>query len=156
MSKMDPPFSELAQDKTAEAAMTAKIQRFPNALRVLVVEDEAMIAMLLAEVLGELGYEVCATEATEAGAVAAAARHQPDLMIVDDGLRRGNGIAAVEQITRSGFIPHVFVTGKSLRDQSLCPSAVVIQKPFTIAELVWGIKRALAVGETRQAGPQDS
>ena len=73
-----------------------------------------MIAMLLAEVLRELGHEVCATEATEAGAVAAAARHKPDLMIVDDELRQGSGISAVEQITRSGFIPHVFVTGNSL------------------------------------------
>jgi two-component system, response regulator PdtaR len=115
MSKMNPPLSELTQVETAKTTLTAKTQRPPNALRVLIVEDEAMIAMLLAEVLTGLGHEVCATEATEAGAVAAAARHQPELMIVDDELRRGNGIAAVEQITRSGFIPHVFVTGKSLR-----------------------------------------
>jgi two-component system, response regulator PdtaR len=115
MSKMNPPLSELTQVETAKTTMTAKTQRPPNALRVLIVEDEAMIAMLLAEVLTGLGHEVCATEATEAGAVAAAARHQPELMIVDDELRRGNGIAAVEQITRSGFIPPVFVTGKSLR-----------------------------------------
>jgi CheY-like chemotaxis protein len=101
-----------------------------------------------------LGHEVCATEATEAGAVAAAARHKPDLMIMDDELRQGSGISAVEQITRSGFIPHVFVTGKSLTDQSLSPSAVVIQKPFTIPELAWGIKRALAVTDIRPANPQ--
>jgi hypothetical protein len=66
-------------------------------------------------------------------------------MIVDNELRKGSGISAVEQIIRSGFIPHLFVTGKSLRDRSLSPSAVVIQKPFTIPELVWGIKRAIAV-----------
>jgi two-component system, response regulator PdtaR len=156
MSKMNPPLSELTQVETAKTTMTAKTQRPPNALRVLIVEDEAMIAMLLAEVLTGLGHEVYATEATEAGAVAAAARHQPELMIVDDELRRGNGIAAVEQITRSGFIPHVFVTGKSLRDRSLNPSVVVIQKPFTIPELVWGIKRALAVTDFRPADPQAS
>ena len=156
MSKMNPPFSELPQAKTAETAMTARTQRSPNALRVLVVEDEAMIAMLLAEVLTELGHTVCATEATEAGAVAAAARHQPDLMLVDDELRVGSGIAAVEQITRSGIIPHVFVTGDSLLGRSLSPGTVVIQKPFTIPELVWGIKRALTVGEMRRADPQDS
>jgi DNA-binding response OmpR family regulator len=109
------------------------------------MEDEAMIAMLLAEVLRELGHEVCATEATEAGAIAAAARHKPDLMIVDEELRQGSGISAVERITRSGFIPHVFVTGNSLRDRSLSPSAVAVQKPFTISELTWAIKRALAV-----------
>jgi CheY-like chemotaxis protein len=151
MSKMDAPTSKSVRIETAN---TAETQRTPKALRVLIVEDEAMIAMLLAEVLMELGHTVCATEATEAGAVAAAARHKPDLMIVDDELRRGSGIAAVEQITRSGFIPHVFVTGQSLRDQSLSPSAVVIQKPFTIPELVSGIERALAVTDIRPANPQ--
>jgi two-component system, response regulator PdtaR len=151
MSKMDAPTSKFIQIKTAKAAET---QGTMKALRVLVVEDEAMIAMLLAEVLRELGHEVCATEATEAGAVAAAARHKPDLMIVDDELRKGSGIAAVEQITRSGLIPHVFVSGKSLTDRSLSPSAVLIQKPFTIPELVWGIKRALAVTDIRPANPQ--
>jgi CheY-like chemotaxis protein len=148
---MDAPTSKIIQIKTAKAAET---QGTMKALRVLVVEDEAVIAMLLAEVLRELGHEVCATETTEAGAVAAAARHKPDLMIVDDELRRGSGIAAVEQITRSGFIPHVFVTGQSLTDRSLSPSAVLIQKPFTIPELVWGIKRALAVTDIRPANPQ--
>ena len=58
------------------------------------------------------------------------------------------------EITRSGFIPHVFVSGESLRDRSLSPSAVMIQKPFTIAELVWAIKRALAVTGTHPANPQ--
>ena len=148
MSKMDYPTYKFIQIKAAETQGTMK------ALRVLVVEDEAMIAMLLAEVLRELGHEVCATESTEAGAVAAAARHKPDLMIMDDELRQGSGISAVEQITRSGFIPHVFVTGRSLTDQSLSPSAVVIQKPFTIPELAWGIKRALAVTDIRPANPQ--
>jgi CheY-like chemotaxis protein len=140
----------------SKTAITVKTQRPPNTLRVLVVEDEAMIAMLLAEVLRELGRTVCATEATEAGAVAAAARHQPDLMIVDDELRQGSGIAAVEQITRPGIIPHVFVTGDSLIGRLLSQGTVVIQKPFTIPELVWGIERALTVGDFRRADPQDS
>jgi two-component system, response regulator PdtaR len=134
---MNPPLSELTQVETAKTTMTAKTQRPPNALRVLIVEDEAMIAMLLAEVLTGLGHEVYATEATEAGAVAAAARHQPELMIVDDELRRGNGIAAVEQITRSGFIPHVFVTGKSLRacltrstSHTVVSRSIILSKTF--------------------------
>ncbi len=31
-------------------------------LRVLIMEDEPIIAMLLSEVLGEMGHEVCGTE----------------------------------------------------------------------------------------------
>ena len=37
-----------------------------KALRVMVVEDDGMIAMLLAEVLTGMGHDVCAIEATEA------------------------------------------------------------------------------------------
>ena len=81
MSTMDALTSKAIQIETAK---TIETERPAKALRVLIVEDEAMIAMMLAEVLRELGHEVCATEATEAGAVAAAARHKPDLMIVDD------------------------------------------------------------------------
>jgi len=69
-------------------------------LNVLVVEDDAMIAELLAEVIADLGHVVCGIEATEEGAVAAAARCKPDLMIVDAQLGLGSGVDAVETITR--------------------------------------------------------
>jgi two-component system, response regulator PdtaR len=151
MPTMNAPFSEVIRIKTANAAET---QRTTNAQRVLIVEDEAMIAMLLAEVLTELGHEICATEATEAGAIAAAAQHHPDLMIVDEWLRQGSGISAVEKIIRSGFIPHIFVTGDSLNDRMLNPGAVVLQKPFILSELVWAIKSALATTGTIPADPQ--
>ena len=44
-----------------------------KALRVLVVEDDALIAMLLSELLAGMGHDVCATAASEADAVIAAA-----------------------------------------------------------------------------------
>jgi DNA-binding response OmpR family regulator len=118
--------------------------RAGGTLRVLIVEDEAMIAMLLAEVLREMGHEVCAIAPTEDAAVAAAVRHKPDLMIVDEWLRQGSGISAVAEINRSGYIPHVFVTGDPLITQSLAPGTIAIQKPFTMSELVKAVKSALA------------
>lgn len=113
------------------------------ALRVLLVEDEAIIAMLLAEVLGGMGYEVCAIEATEADAVAAAVRCRPDLMIVDARLGAGSGVSAVETILRAGPVPHVFVSGDSSSVHALRPDAVVMQKPFREADLARAIQRAL-------------
>jgi DNA-binding response OmpR family regulator len=68
-----------------------------KALRVLVVEDDALIAMLLSELLAGMGHDVCATAASEAEAVIAAIRYDPDLMIVDAGLGRGSGVSAVER-----------------------------------------------------------
>src|SRR4051795_4858973 len=104
-------------------------------LRVLLVEDEAMIAMLLAEVIDQMGHVVCAVATTEDDAIAAGVRYQPDLMIVDEVLRKGSGVSAVREILRSGPVPHVFVSGESLDDETLSPSAVVISKPFSISEL---------------------
>jgi len=69
-----------------------------NALRTLVVEDDAMIAGLLAETLEGLGHGVCAVETNVARAVPAASRWRPDLMIVDVGLGEASGIAAVKEI----------------------------------------------------------
>jgi DNA-binding response OmpR family regulator len=74
-----------------------------KALRVLVVEDDALIAMLLGEMFPSMGHDVCATAATEAEAVSAATRYHPDLMIVDAGLGRGSGVSAMEEILRAGL-----------------------------------------------------
>ena len=114
-----------------------------KALRVLVVEDEMLIGMLLADTLVAMGHDVCAVEATEAGAVAAAARCNPDLMIVDARLCQGSGVSAVEEILRTGWIPHVFVSGETTTIQALRPGAIVIQKPFRDIDLNRAIQRAL-------------
>ena len=120
-----------------------------KALRILVVEDDVTIGGLLAETLEDLGHVVCGVETNAANAVAAAARHRPDLMIVDVGLGEASGIAAVKEILRSGFVPHVFATGDTLRDLSLGPDAVLIQKPFRGPDIVHAIERALAAKPPR-------
>jgi len=115
-----------------------------EALSVLVVEDDAIIAELLADVIAELGHVVCAIEATENGAVAAAVRHKPDLMIVDAQLGYGSGVAAVETIIQAGPVPHLFVSGNIAKILALKPNAVALQKPYTEAALVSAMRRALA------------
>jgi len=112
-------------------------------LEVLIVEDEPLIAGLLADILEEMGHHVCAVESTEAGAVAAALKWRPQLMIVDAGLARGNGITAVETILQAGFVPHIFVSGDRLAGGDLDPRAVVLQKPFHESELAAAIARTL-------------
>jgi len=114
-----------------------------KALRVLVIEDDALIGMLLAEMLEGMGHDVCAIEPTEAGAVRAAIRCRPDMMIVDARLGDGSGVSAVEKILRAGPAPHVFVTGDPKGVLALRPDAVVIQKPFRELDLARAIQRAL-------------
>jgi two-component system, response regulator PdtaR len=115
-----------------------------NALRTLIVEDDAMIAGLLAETLEGLGHGVCAVETNVARAVAAASRWRPDLMIVDVGLGEASGIAAVKEILSSSFVPYVFVTGSALSGLSMGPDTVLIRKPFRVSDLDQAIQTALS------------
>jgi DNA-binding NtrC family response regulator len=115
-----------------------------KALRVLLVEDEANIASLFAEVLASLGHDVCSIEATEAAAITAAARCRPDLMIVDVRLGVGSGVTAVAEILLTGYIPHVFVSGDTAIVHALRPGAIALQKPFFASDLVRAIRRALS------------
>jgi CheY-like chemotaxis protein len=120
-----------------------------QSLRILVVEDDPMIGPLLAELLEDLGHFVCAVETDALKAVAAATRLRPDLMIVDVGLGEVSGVTAVAQILKARFVPHVFVTGDVLKNLSLGPKAVLIQKPYRSHDLVAAIARATAGGAGR-------
>lgn len=114
-----------------------------TAIRVVVVEDDAMIGGLLAEMLAGMGYDVCAIEATEADAVSAAARCMPDLMIVDVNLGEGSGVSAIEKIYRAGPVPHVFVSGDVSRVRALRPASIFMQKPYRESDLARVIQQAL-------------
>ena len=119
-----------------------------KAHRVLIVEDDALLGVYLAELLIGMGHEICAIEATEADAVSAAAQRGPDLMIVDARLGHGSGVTAVEEILRTGFVPHLFITGNISRVMALRPGAVVLEKPFREADLMHAIQRALDIVAT--------
>ena len=110
-------------------------------LRILLVEDELLIGALLAEMLEEMGHTICGIEATEAAAVDAALLHKPDLMIVDGRLARGSGISAIETISRTVAIPHIFVSGD--RPHAGQTSTVVLLKPFSQRDLAQAIARTM-------------
>jgi CheY-like chemotaxis protein len=120
-----------------------------QALSVLVVEDDPMIGMLLAEMLEAMGHNVCAIETTEAAAVIAAAEYRPDLMIVDARMGEGSGLSAVDKILRTGFVPYLFISGNFSKVTALRPDAVVLEKPFREAELTRAIQRALDLAATQ-------
>jgi len=114
-----------------------------TALRVLVVEDDAMIGDLLAEMLEAMGHSVCSVAITQADAVKAAARDKPDLMMVDVALGRGSGIVAMDEILRTGFVPHFFMSGNVAKVRAQRPDADVLEKPFQEKHLKCAIEQAL-------------
>jgi DNA-binding response OmpR family regulator len=116
-----------------------------NKLRVMIVEDDGVIAELLAEVIEAFGHEVCAIEASESGAVAAAGREKPDLMIIDANLQDGSGLNAIETIMAFGPMPHILVSGDATRVRTLRPDATVLQKPYFEVDLILAMQKALGV-----------
>ena len=112
-------------------------------LRILVAEDNAVIGMLLAEMLVTMGHEICAIERTEADAVTSALRCEPDLLIADAILAEGSGVAAVETVLRTRHVPHIFMSGAAIGTARA--DSVVLQKPFSEADMARAIR--LAVGD---------
>ena len=113
-------------------------------LRILVVEDDPVIGMLLGEMLLAMGHEVCSIERDEGGAVAAAARHHPDLVIADATLGAGSGLRAIDTMQIGRMLRHQFIAGDALRVARLRPDAVILQKPFNEAALTLGMRQAFA------------
>lgn len=105
-------------------------------MRVLIVEDEAITALHLESLVSQLGYEVCSVEATGEGAVAAAAAHKPDLVLMDVRLAGElDGIAAACQIRRQFGIPSLLVTAytddRTKQRAEHCKTMGMLSKPYT-------------------------
>ena len=102
--------------------------------RVLIAEDEGLVALNIETALSEAGFDVLEIVDTEADAVAAAERLRPDVIILDITLREGSGISAANAIKRISSIPIIFVSGNSdpatLASASDVKPAAFIRKPF--------------------------
>lgn len=119
----------------------------PGLLRVLIVEDEVLIAMNLESMIEDSGLEVCAIASTGAEAVTFAKALHPDVVLMDVSLIGGmDGIEAARQIREAIDARIVFVTaygsGEVLeRIHSTVPDAPIVAKPVIGATLLGAINR---------------
>jgi diguanylate cyclase (GGDEF)-like protein len=127
--------------------------------RILIVEDEAITAMDLAAELRGLGYEVCGTEDTVDGAVAAVEREKPGLVLMDIRLGdNGDGIDAARQISGRHDVAVVFLTAHSdeetlARALSVSPYGYIV-KPFRARELKVAVELALSKHAAERAATE--
>jgi CheY-like chemotaxis protein len=103
--------------------------------RVLVVEDEAMLAMMLEDMLAELGHEVVASAGSMEQAEALIRRGGFDLAVLDVNLDGRHSFPLAELLEARG-VPFLFATGYG-RGGLPEPwnEAPVLQKPFSQHEL---------------------
>lgn len=103
------------------------------ASRVLIIEDESIIALDLENLVGELGHKVVGTAATRDEAVNKARAQKPGLILADINLGEGgSGIDAVSEILRSFDIPVIFITAypERLLTGERPEPTYLITKPF--------------------------
>ena len=116
--------------------------------RILVVEDDGVLALNLADTLDELGYTVAGTATRGEEAIDLARRLHPQLILMDVGLAgQIDGIAAAEAIRDEHDVPVVFLTSHADEDTlqratHADPSAYLV-KPFKAPDLRCVIEIAL-------------
>lgn len=116
--------------------------------RILIVEDEAVVAENLEMAISDVGYDVVGRAASADDAINAAIEHKPDLILMDIVLI-GNktGIDASYEIKQKLDIPIIFLTAYSDlefvdRAKNTEPYAYIV-KPFQEAQLFASIEMAL-------------
>ena len=116
--------------------------------RVLVVEDEALIRMDLAEMLSEEGYQVVGEAGDGEAAVEQARELKPDLVIMDVKMPKKDGIDAAAEIVGERIAPVVMLTAFSQRDlierARDAGAMAYLVKPFARHELVPAIELAVS------------
>ncbi|MCJ2044054.1 response regulator [Methylobacterium sp. J-078] len=107
-------------------------------LRILIVEDEALILMQLEMLFEDAGHEVVGTAVSQDEAVALAVETKPDIAFVDVRLKGGSsGIEAARAMRAVDGLTIVFMTANvRLLPDDLDGAAAVIPKPFS--EKVFG------------------
>ncbi len=119
-----------------------------NPSRILVVEDEAIVAMEIMEHLGAAGYDAAGCAATGESALALVREHHPDLVLMDIRLKGDmDGIDAAREIRRNFHLPVIFLTAYSedltLERAKLAEPYGYVLKPFNGRELKSVIEIAL-------------
>jgi two-component system, response regulator PdtaR len=116
--------------------------------RVVIAEDETLIRMDLAEMLGEEGYDVVGQAGDGAKAVELAEELRPDLVIVDVKMPVLDGIAAAERVAGQRIAPVVILTAFSQRElverARDAGAMAYLVKPFSKSDLVPAIEMAVS------------
>jgi len=120
----------------------------PQNIAILLVEDEGIVAQDLLETVLRLGYRVAGIASEGVQAVCMAEELQPQLIIMDVGLRgEVDGIQAAQMIQERAHMPVIFLTGH--RDAQTLERAVqtgplgYLIKPFQEVELRCAIEVAV-------------
>ena len=111
-------------------------------VKILIAEDDLMIADMAGEFLSARGYEVCGIARTVGEAVAFSRAHRPDLALIDLRLARGDiGTEIIRQLP-PGERPGILYASGNVSQFSLTKNdgEASISKPYSAEDLVRGLE----------------
>ena len=112
-------------------------------LRVLVVEDEILVAMLIEDMLADLGFEVLGPAMRLDAALKMALDESFDVAVLDVNLANEQSFPVAQLLQERG-IPFLFATGYGLRGlDERFKEVTTLQKPFEPDQLANAISLAL-------------
>jgi PAS domain S-box-containing protein/putative nucleotidyltransferase with HDIG domain len=116
-------------------------------IRILIVEDESLVARDIENMVTSQGYEVCGVASTSEDALALTAESRPEIILMDVIIRGSlDGIALAEKIWDSYHIPIIYVTAyadeHTLKRAKITEPFGYILKPFDERELKIAIEMA--------------
>ena len=130
-----------------------------RARKILVVEDEALVALGVSSLMEEMGHQVCGVAASVDEALALSRAHAPDLVLMDVNLQEGgNGIDAAHQLRAFEQPPVVlfltsYVDSETRRRMEAAEPFDIVQKPYQEAHLQRRVEDALGEPGVRTEPP---
>lgn len=102
-----------------------------NGFNVIVLEDEPLVALMIEEMLQEMGCAIAAVALNDKEALAALGDPRIDLAVLDVNLGGTDSLLVAQECQRRG-IPIIFATGYSVRDVPVeCLDWPIVPKPFS-------------------------
>ncbi len=117
-------------------------------MRILIVEDEALIAMVLVDSLEDAGHHVMGPASTMAEALALCeAAPPPELAVLDIDLRDGSsGVDVARALFERWGVPSIFASGRAMEAQRARDVALgCIRKPYGVETVLRGVEAAREV-----------
>ncbi|SFD03413.1 response regulator [Tropicimonas isoalkanivorans] len=119
--------------------------------RVMIIEDEAIIAMDLEGIVAMMGHEVTGIARTRDAAVKMAMRDRPDLILADIQLAdNSSGIDAINEILPELDVPVIFITAfpERLLTGERPEPAFMIAKPYQPDQVISAVSQAMFFAST--------
>jgi DNA-binding response OmpR family regulator len=119
----------------------------------MIVEDEALVSLMIEVFAAELGWQIAGTAYSEATALELVERIRPAVAVIDINLGSTTGFSVAAECHLRG-VPVLFVTGFTAENvPKECGDDPVLPKPFSSEEFDRALSRCVAAPALRTAWP---